>query len=76
MIIICWPRIGNVHLKIRLHKRGLSLKKDCAMNMRDLHHEYEEGCILRETFGAKLLGVDLAHLYMFPLFETDMGSRH
>ena len=33
--------MGNVHLKIRLHKRGLSLKRACAMNMRDLRHEYE-----------------------------------
>ena len=33
--------MGNVHLKIRLHKRGLSLKRDCVMNMRDLCHEYE-----------------------------------
>ena len=31
----------NIHLKIRLHNRGLSLKKDCVMNMRDLRHEYE-----------------------------------
>ena len=53
VIIICWPGrlcMGNVHLKIRLHKRGLSLKRDCVMNMRDLRHKYEGGCILRETF--------------------------
>ena len=31
----------NIHLKKRLHKRRLSLKKDCVMNMRDLRHEYE-----------------------------------
>ena len=24
-----------------LRKRGLSLKRDCVMNMRDLCHEYE-----------------------------------
>ena len=29
------------YLKIRLHKRGLGLKKDCIMSMRDLRHEYE-----------------------------------
>ena len=28
------------HLKIRYHNRGLSLKKDCVMNMTVLHHEY------------------------------------
>ena len=33
--------MGIVHSKIRLHKRGLSLKRDCVMNMRDLRHEYE-----------------------------------
>ena len=31
----------------------------CVMNMRDLCHEYEGGYILRQTFLAKLLGVDL-----------------
>ena len=30
----------KAHLKIRYHKRGLGLKKDCVMNMRDLRHEY------------------------------------
>ena len=42
--------MGKVDLEIRLHKRGLNLKKDFVMNMRDLHREYKEGCILRETF--------------------------
>ena len=32
------------HLKIRYHKRGLSLKKDCVMNMTVLRHEYKGGC--------------------------------
>ena len=34
------------HLKIRYQKRGLSLKKDCIMNMTVLRHEYKGGCIL------------------------------
>ena len=33
--------MGKIHLKIKLHKRGLGLKKDCVMNMRDLCHEYK-----------------------------------
>ena len=33
-------------LKIKYHKRGLCLKKDCVMNMTVLHHEYKGGCIL------------------------------
>ena len=48
--------MGKIHLKIRLHKRGLGLKKDCVMNMRDLRHEYERGCILKVTFLATFLG--------------------
>ena len=32
--------MGKTHLKIRYHKRGLGLKKDCVMNMRELRHEY------------------------------------
>ena len=32
--------MGKAHLIIRYHKRGLGLKKDCVMNMRDLRHEY------------------------------------
>ena len=35
--------MGKVHSKISLHKRGLGLKKDCIMHMRDLCHEYK-GC--------------------------------
>ena len=68
--------MGNVHLKIRLHRRGLSLKRDCVMNMRDLRHEYEAGCILREIFFGKVIGVDLNSLFTSPLFEAHMGSRH
>ena len=30
--------MGQVHLEIRSHKRGLGLKKICVMNMRDLRH--------------------------------------
>ena len=32
--------MGKAHLNIRYHKRELGLKKDCVMNMRDLHPEY------------------------------------
>ena len=48
-IIMCCPcrlYIGKNHLKIRFHKRGLCLKKDCIMNMTALHHDYKEGCIV------------------------------
>ena len=38
--------MGKSHLKIRYHKRGLSLEKDCVMHMTALHHEYKGGCIL------------------------------
>ena len=31
--------MGKVHLKLILHKRGLGLKKDFIMNMRDMCHE-------------------------------------
>ena len=49
--------MGKAPLKIRCHKRGLGLEKDCVMNiMRDLHHEYKSGCILRVTFLATSLG--------------------
>ena len=44
------------HLKIRYHKRGLSLKKDCVMSMTVLHHEYKGGCILI-FFGERGMGV-------------------
>ena len=30
----------KILLKIRSHKRGLHLKEDYVMNMRDLRHEY------------------------------------
>ena len=33
--------MGKSQLKIRYHKRGLCLKKDCVMNMIVLHHEYK-----------------------------------
>ena len=32
--------MGKAHLKIRYHKKGLGLEKDCVMNMRDLRHVY------------------------------------
>ena len=31
--------MGKVHLKIRLHKRGLDRKKDCIMNIKKMRHE-------------------------------------
>ena len=37
-------------------KRGLSLKKDCVMNMTVLRHEYKGGCILI-FFGERGMGV-------------------
>ena len=51
-IIGCPSRLcmGKSHLKIRYHKRGLSLKKDCVMNMTVLRHEYKGGCILTFYF--------------------------
>ena len=52
------------HLKIRYHKRGLSLKKDCVMNMTVLRHEYKEGCILiflGEREMGVVQGVDLTY---------------
>ena len=39
--------MGKSHLKIKYHKRGLYLKKDCVMNMTVLRHEYRGGCIFR-----------------------------
>ena len=42
--------MGSVHLKIRLNKMGFGLKRDCVMNVRDLHHEYGGSCILKVTF--------------------------
>ena len=57
--------------------------RDGVMNMRDLCHEYEGlvheyggGCILREFFFGKVIGVDLNYLFTSPLFEAHMGSRH
>ena len=47
--------MGEVHLKIRSHKRGLGLKRICVMNMRDLRHEYERGCILKVALFGNLL---------------------
>ena len=49
-IIICCPSrlcMGKSHLKIKYHKRGLYLKRDCVMNMTVLRHEYGGGCIFR-----------------------------
>ena len=42
--------MGKNHLEIRYYKRGLSLKKDCIMNMTVLHHEYKGGCMLTFHF--------------------------
>ena len=42
--------MGKSHLKIRYHEMGLSLKKNCVMNMTVLHHEYKGGCILTVYF--------------------------
>ena len=39
--------MGKSHLKIKYHKRGLYLKKDCVTNMTVLRHEYRGGCIFR-----------------------------
>ena len=66
-------------LKIKYHKRGLCLKKDCIMNMTVLRHEYKGGCILtfREGRGRGYFRrVDVTHLVASPLFEHHMGSRH
>ena len=68
--------MGKAHLKIRYHKKGLGLKKDCVMNMRELRHEYKRGCILKVTFLTTSLGVDLIYLFACPLSEAPMGSRH
>ena len=54
------------------------------MNMKDLCREYKEHGSLIETglhserisFWAKILGVDLTHLFTCPLPEAHMGSRH
>ena len=34
--VSCRLCMGRAHLKIRYHKRGLGLKEDCVINMRDL----------------------------------------
>ena len=75
-IIICCPSrlcVGQCHLKIRYHKRGLCLKNDCVMNMTVECHEYRGGCILTFSFGGR---GDITYLFAFPLFEAYMGSRH
>ena len=43
--------MGKSHLKIRYHKKGLCLEKDCVMNMTVLRHEYKGGCILTFLWG-------------------------
>ena len=48
--------MGKVRLKIRSHKRRLGLKKIYVMNIRDLRHEYERGCILKVTLLATFFG--------------------
>ena len=45
--------MGECQLKIKYHKRGLRLKKDCVMNMTVLCHEYKGGCILTFPFGGR-----------------------
>ena len=42
--------MGKSHLKIRNHKMGLSLKKDCFMIMTVLRHEYKWGCTITFYF--------------------------
>ena len=42
------------------------------MNMR---HEKKGGCILRELFWAKTLGVDQTYLFTCPLSEAHMGVK-
>ena len=39
--------MGKSHLKMKYHKRGLYLKKDCVTNMTVLRHEYRGGWIFR-----------------------------
>ena len=46
------------------------------MNMGHLRHEYKRGCILKVSFFATSLGVDLIYLFACPLSEAPMGSRH
>ena len=47
--------MGTLHLKIRLHKRGFGLKKDCVIcrgytNVRDLCHGYK-GYVSQKEMG-------------------------
>ena len=42
--------MGKSDLKIRYHKRGLSLKKNYVTNMTVLRYEYKGGCILTFYF--------------------------
>ena len=64
------------HLKIKYHKRGLYLKKDCVTNMTVLCHEYRGGCISREGWVGVIQGVNLTYLFASPLFRPHMLSRH
>ena len=68
--------MGKCYLKIKYHKRGLYLKKDCFMNMTVLRHEYRGGCIFRGGWVGVIEGVDLTFLFASPLFEPHMLSRH
>ena len=43
------------------------------MNIRDLHHKYERGCILKVTFLATFLGVDLIYLFACPQSEAQQN---
>ena len=44
--------MGKIHLKIRLHKKGLDLKKYSIMNMTDMCHEYIYGMCIMSRKGA------------------------
>ena len=48
--------MGKSHLKIKYHKMGLYLKKDCVTNMTDLRPEYRGGCIFREGWVGVIQG--------------------
>ena len=48
--------MGKSHLKIKYHKRGLYLKKDCVTNMTVLCHDYRWGCIFRGGGGGVIQG--------------------
>ena len=48
--------MGKCYLKIRYHKRGLCLKKDCLENVTVEHREYYKGgCILTFSWGGGVI---------------------